>query len=57
MERKRVVKMSFLKKAWFCITFPIFDLIGKLSTVIALFGKVEWKPIPHNVSVSVDKVK
>lgn len=56
-ERRHIAKFSFIKKVWFCITFPIFDLIGKVATVIALFGKVEWKPIPHKVSVSVDKVK
>lgn len=57
VERRHIIKMPFYKKAWYCFTFPIFDLIGKVATVIALFGKVEWKPIPHNVSVGVDSVK
>ncbi|MDD6094347.1 MAG: glycosyltransferase family 2 protein [Clostridia bacterium] len=56
-ERRHIAKTSFIKKVWFCITFPMFDIIGKIATVIALFGKVEWKPIPHKVSISVDKVK
>lgn len=57
VEGRRIAKIPFFKKVWFCLTFPIFDLIGKLATVIALFGKVEWKPIPHKVGVSVDRIK
>lgn len=56
-ERKRIKKMRWYKKVWFCITFPIFDLIGKLTILMALFMKVEWKPIPHKVAVGLDKVK
>lgn len=57
VEKDRIAKTPVYKKIWFCITFPMFDIMGKIATVIALFGKVEWKPIPHNVSVGVDKVK
>ena len=56
-ERKRIKKMKWYKKAWFCLTFPIFDLIGKLTMLMALFMKIEWKPIPHKVAVGLDKVK
>ena len=55
-ERKRIKPMKWYKKIWFCITFPLFDLIGKLSFAIALFSKVEWKPIPHNAAVSIDEL-
>lgn len=36
--------------------FPVFDIIGRLSMLIALFTKVEWKPIPHNASVKIDEI-
>lgn len=55
IEYKRIMHIKWYKKVWYCITFPIFDLIGKLSMIIALFTKVEWKPIPHNASVSISE--
>lgn len=53
IEHKRIMKIKWYKKVWFSLTFPIFDLIGKISMFIALFIKVEWKPIPHNADVSI----
>ena len=49
-------QMKLYKKIWFSLTFPIFDLIGKLSMLIAMFMKVEWKPIPHTSKVTIDEV-
>ncbi|MBE6713420.1 MAG: glycosyltransferase [Ruminococcaceae bacterium] len=57
IERKRIMPIKWYKKIWFCITFPIFDLIGKLSLVIALFTKVEWKPIPHHAAVNISEIE
>ncbi len=57
MERRRIMPMRWYKKLWFSITFPIFDLIGKLSIMIALFIKVEWKPIPHNAAISIEELE
>ncbi len=57
IEHKRIKKMKWYKKVWYCITFPIFDLIGKLTMLMACFMKIEWKPIPHKVAIGVDKVK
>ena len=54
MDRKRIMPMKWYKKVWFCITFPIFDYIGRFSTLFALFMKIEWKPIPHKRDVSID---
>ena len=48
--------IKWYKKVWFCLTFPLFDQIGKFSTIIALFKRVEWKPIPHNAAVSIDEI-
>ncbi len=56
LERKRIVPIKWYKKVWYCITFPIFDLIGKLSMIIALFKKVEWKPIPHNSKIDISNI-
>lgn len=56
IERKRIMKIRWYKKVWFCITFPIFDYIGKVSSCVALFKKVEWKPIPHKNNVTIDDV-
>ncbi len=56
IEHKRIPKIKWYKKVWFCLTFPIFDMIGRLSMVIALFTKVEWKPIPHNSDVKISDV-
>ncbi len=54
VERKRIEYIPLYKKIWFCITFPMFDLMGKYATLIALFTKVEWKTIPHTASVNID---
>lgn len=56
IEHKRIKPIKWYKKLWFCLTFPIFDLIGKLSMCIALFIKVEWKAIPHNSSVTISNL-
>lgn len=52
-ERKRISYIKWYRKIWFCITFPIFGLFGNLSLIIALFSRVEWKPIPHEVAISI----
>lgn len=57
MEHKRIMKTKWYKKVWYCLTFPIFDLIGKLSFLIAMFTKVEWKPIPHNADISISDLE
>ncbi len=51
--RKHLPKTSFWKKVWFSVTFPLFDLFGRLSMIIALFSHVEWKTIPHTIDTSI----
>lgn len=51
--RKRLTYAGFWKTTWFVVMFPIFDIIGKWTSRIALFKKVEWKPIPHKTVVNV----
>lgn len=53
IERKRIQKIGFFKKLWYILTFPIFGIIGEISFLIALFTKVEWKPIPHASDVKI----
>ncbi len=57
VERKRILPMKWYKKLWYCFTFPIFDIIGRLSVLAALFVRVEWKPIPHRASVSISEIE
>jgi cellulose synthase/poly-beta-1,6-N-acetylglucosamine synthase-like glycosyltransferase len=57
IEHRRITKIKWYKKVWFCLTFPIFDIIGKLAMYIALFRKVEWKPTPHKAGISISELK
>ena len=54
VEEARIKKMSFWKKLLYVFTWPTFDIIGRYTTYIALFKKVEWKPIPHESKVTID---
>ena len=57
IERKRLPSIKWYKKAWFSFTFPMFDVIGKLTMCIALFMKVEWKPIPHESRLRISDIE
>lgn len=57
IERKRIEHIPFFKKAWFCITFPLFDIIGRFSLLVAIFKKVEWKTIPHTSNVTIEDIR
>lgn len=54
IEHKRIMKISIWKKILYVFTWPTFDIIGRWSQYVALFKKVEWKPIPHNSKVTID---
>ena len=54
IERKRIKKMSLGKKILYSCTWPIFDIIGRWTTYIAVFKKIEWKEIPHNSDITID---
>lgn len=56
IEHKRIKKIRWYKKIWYCMTFPMFDAIGRLSMCIAVFKKVEWKPIPHNSNIKISEL-
>ncbi len=57
MERKRIIRIPWYKKMLYCITWPVFDAIGRWTTYFALFMKVEWKPIPHNSTVTIKDIE
>ena len=54
IERKRIKKMSFRKKVLYSLTWPISDIIGRYTTYIAVFKKVEWKSIPHTSIITIE---
>ena len=55
-ERKHIPPIRWYKKVFYSLTFPIFDIIGRISLIVALFRKVEWKPIPHDKAVAINEM-
>ena len=53
---KRIPKEQFMKRIFHMCMFPLFDVVGKWASYIALFKKVEWKAIPHDRVVDIDKL-
>lgn len=56
IEHKRMIRIPFWKKVLYCLTWPTFDAIGRYTQYIAVFKKVEWKPIPHESKVTIDDI-
>lgn len=56
VERRRIVRISAIKKIFYCLMWPCFDIIGEITVLIALFCHVEWKTIPHNVDIGIDDI-
>lgn len=56
LERKRIKKVPFHKIIGFSILWPIFDIVGRYTTYIALFKKIEWKPVPHNSKITINDI-
>ncbi len=56
-EHKRMQRIPWYKTVWYCLTFPLFDTIGRIANCIALVTKVEWKPIPHTASVNIQEME
>ena len=54
IEDARIKKMSLKDKILFTFTWPTFDIIGRYTTYVAVFKKVEWKPIPHESKITID---
>lgn len=56
IEHRRIPRISPFQKIWYSFTFPLFDMIGRLAMIIALFIKVDWKPIPHTAKVDISEI-
>ncbi len=54
LERKRIKKIPFKKVFLYSLLWPIFDIVGRYTTYIALFKKVTWKPVPHTSKITID---
>lgn len=54
-ERKQI-HCGKVKRVLYLFTFPLFMLTYIPISLIALFTKVEWKPIKHSVSITVDDI-
>lgn len=50
MERKHIPRLPWYRVCLYIITFPMFNMIGNITTCIAAVKKVEWKPIPHRAA-------
>ena len=57
LERKRIKKIKVSKVFLWSLLFPIFDIVGRYTTYIALFKKIEWKPVPHESKVTIEDLK
>ncbi len=53
----RRIRTTPLKKVLYTFTFPFFMMTYVPIAVTAILGKVEWKPIEHKVSMSIQQLK
>jgi hypothetical protein len=57
IENRRIPKFSIWRKILYVFTWPTFDIIQRYTQYVALFKKVEWKPIPHNSKVTIEDLE
>ena len=50
------INCSAFKKILYTFTFPIYLATVIPISIVALFKKVEWKPITHSVVRTVDEI-
>lgn len=53
----KMIHTSTAKKIFYVFTFPLFMLTYIPISLAALFMKVEWKPIEHNIKTTVAELK
>ena len=60
-DRKKMEKAVGFKgvcrRIFHVLMFPFFDVIGQWTTYIAVFKKIEWKPIPHDTVMDISKLQ
>lgn len=54
-EWKNINTTAF-KKIFYLFTFPIFDLFNMPIMAVALFTKVQWKPIPRTSTAKIEDI-
>ncbi len=57
LERKRVTPVKWYKKAFYCLMFPLFSIIGDVSTCVAVFRQVGWDAIPHSEAIRIEDLE
>lgn len=57
MERDHIPPLPWHRKVWYCISFPIFSIVGSITYCVAAVTKVEWKPIPHRAVSDTSKFR
>ena len=57
IEHRRIPKFSIWQKVLYVFTWPTFDIIQRYTQYVALFKKVEWKPIPHNSKITIEDIE
>ncbi len=53
----RHIHASTWKKLLYTLTFPLFMTTYVPITIMALFGKVDWKPIKHQAVMNIQELK
>ena len=53
----RRIHTTAARKILYTFTFPLFILSYVPITIAAMFGRVEWTPIEHKVSMSIQELK
>jgi len=56
-EKGRVPRIKLHKILFYILMYPLFSMVGYLSTWIALFSHVTWKPIPHDAAVEISQIE
>ncbi len=51
------INCSTVKKIAYLFTFPIFLFTYIPISLVALFKKIEWKPIDHNINITLDEIR
>lgn len=51
------INSTSLKKIKYMFTFPIFIFTYVPISIVALFRKIEWKPITHNIVKTIEEVR
>lgn len=56
-ERRRIPSLPVGKCLIGAVLWPLFPLIGDLTMLLAVFRRVEWKPIPHRSAARIEDLE